>query len=185
MPCGHSTGWSGRNGHQPAGDVLAAGPQKNCRVVKHQKATQMTQVSVYLNFERETEAAFNFYRSIFGGEFQGGIMRFRDVPASENMPPLPEEDLDLIMHVSLPILDGFALMGSDAPKSMGFRVTAGNNVYLNLMPATRAETRRIFAALAEGGVVEQQLQEMFWGDFYGSLRDRFGIQWMFNCAAKD
>ena len=64
-------------------------------------------------------------------------------------------------------------------------MTAGNNAYINLMPATRKETRRIFAALAEGGVVEQQLQEMFWGDYYGSLRDRFGVQWMFNCAAKE
>lgn len=185
MHCGHSSGQSGRYGHHPAGDVQDAGQQRIYRVVKHQKATQMKQVSVYLNFERETEAAFNFYRDIFGGAFEGGIMRFRDVPPSENMPPLPEEDLDLIMHVSLPILDGFALMGSDAPKSMGFRVTAGNNVYLNLMPETRAETRRIFAALALGGVVEQQLQEMFWGDYFGSLRDRFGIQWMFNCASKD
>lgn len=185
MHCGHSTSRSGRDGHQPAGDVQAAGQPRNYRVVKHQKPTQMTQVSVYLNFERETEAAFNFYRSIFGGEFDGGIMRFRDVPPSENMPPMPEEDLGLVMHVSLPIMDGFALMGSDAPKSMGFRVTAGNNVYLNLMPPTRAETRRIFSALAEGGVVEQQLQEMFWGDYYGSLRDRFGIQWMFNCASKE
>lgn len=144
----------------------------------------MAQVSVYLNFERETEVAFNFYRQIFGGEFQGGIMRFRDIPPSANMPPLPEEDLDLVMHVSLPVLDGFQLMGSDAPKSLNFRVKPGNNVYINLMPPTRAETSRIFSALAEGGVVEQDLQEMFWGDYYGSLRDKFGVQWMFNCAAK-
>ena len=145
----------------------------------------MSQVSIYLNFEREAEAAFTFYREVFGGEFQGGIMRFRDVPPSENMPPLPEQDLDLVMHVSLPVLDGFQLMGSDAPKSMGFRITAGNNAYINLMPATREETRRIFKALAEGGVVEAELREMFWGDYYGSLRDRFGVQWMFNCANKE
>jgi PhnB protein len=145
----------------------------------------MSQVSIYLNFERETEAAFNFYKQVFGSEFQGGIMRFRDVPPSAKMPPLPAEDLDLVLHVSLPILDGFALMGSDAPKSMGFRITAGNNAYINLMPATREETRRFFSALAAGGVVEQELKEMFWGDYYGSLRDRFGIQWMFNCAAKE
>lgn len=144
----------------------------------------MSQVSLYLNFEKETEAAFNFYREIFGGEFQGGIMRFRDVPLSENMPPLPAEELNLVMHVSLPILDGFQLMGSDAPKSMGFKITPGNNAYINLMPATRAETRRIFTALADGGAVEQELQEMFWGDYFGSLRDKFGVLWMFNCAEK-
>lgn len=145
----------------------------------------MAQVSVYLNFERETEDAFNFYRQVFGGDFQGGIMRFRDVPPSGNTPPLPAEDLDLVMHVNLPILDSVALMGSDAPESMGFRLTKGNNIYINLMPSTREETKRIFTALAEGGVVEQQLQEMFWGDYYGSLRDRYGVQWMFNCAAKE
>jgi PhnB protein len=144
----------------------------------------MSQVSLYLNFEMETEAAFNFYREIFGGEFQGGIMRFWDVPSSENMPPLPAEELNLVMHVSLPILDGFQLMGSDAPKSMGFKITPGNNAYINLMPATRAETRRIFTALADGGAVEQELQEMFWGDYFGSLRDKFGVLWMFNCAEK-
>jgi len=144
----------------------------------------MSQVSIYLNFEKETEAAFNFYREIFGGEFQGGIMRFRDVPSSENMPPLPAEELNLVMHVSLPILDGFQLMGSDAPKSMGFKITPGNNAYINLMPATRAETRRIFTALADGGAVEQELQEMFWGDYFGSLRDKFGVLWMFNCSEK-
>lgn len=88
------------------------------------------------------------------------------------------------MHVSLPILDGFQLMGSDAPKSMGFKITPGNNAYINLMPATRAETRRIFTALADGGAVEQELQEMFWGDYFGSLRDKFGVLWMFNCAEK-
>ena len=112
-------------------------------------------------------------------------MRFRDVPPSDSMPPLPEKEKDLVMHVSLPITGGFMLMGSDAPQSMGFRVTTGNNMYINLMPDTREETRRLFAALSDGGAVEQELQEMFWGDYYGSCRDRFGIQWMFNCPAKE
>ncbi|MRR22523.1 VOC family protein [bacterium] len=144
----------------------------------------MASVSIYLNFASATEEAFNFYKGVFGGEFQGGIMRFSDVPASENMPPLPEKERNLVMHVSLPIMGGFLLMGSDAPQSMGFRVNSGNNVYINLQPDTREETRRLFAALSEGGIIEQELQEMFWGDFYGSCRDRFGTQWMFNCAEK-
>ena len=145
----------------------------------------MSSVSIYLNFAKETEEAFNFYKGVFGGDFQGGIMRFRDVPSTENMPPLPEEDLNLVMHVSLPILGGFLLMGSDAPQSMGFRVNHGNSVYINLQPDSRAETRRLFSALSAGGIVEQELQDMFWGDFYGSCRDRFGVQWMFNCAEKE
>lgn len=144
----------------------------------------MAKVSVYLNFPNNTEEAFNYYRKIFGGEFTGGIMRFRDIPPSEEMPPLPESDKDLVMHVSLPIPGGFDLMGSDAPASMGFKVIQGNNVYINLEPDTRTETRRLFKALSEGGKVEQELQDMFWGDYYGSCSDKFGIHWMFNCAEK-
>jgi len=144
----------------------------------------MAKVSVYLNFPNNTEEAFNFYRKIFGGEFTGGIMRFRDVPPSEEMPPIPEAEKDLVMHVSLPILGGFDLMGSDAPASMGFRVIEGNNVYINIEPDTRAETSRLFKALSEGGKVEQELQDMFWGAYFGSCSDKYGIQWMFNCAEK-
>jgi PhnB protein len=144
----------------------------------------MASVSIYLNFARETEEAFNFYKRIFGGDFEGDIMRFSDVPPSEKMPPLPDEDKSLVMHVSLPITGGFKLMGSDAPQSMGFRVNSGNSVYINIMPDTREETKRLFTALSEGGIIEQELQDMFWGDYYGSCRDRFGTQWMFNCAEK-
>ena len=144
----------------------------------------MSTVSIYLNFARETEEAFNFYKGVFGNEFQGDIMRFSDVPASADMPPLPEEDMKLVMHVALPVLNGFLLMGSDAPQSMGFRVNHGNSVYINLQPDTRAETKRLFTALSEGGIIEQELQDMFWGDYYGSCRDRFGTQWMLNCAEK-
>lgn len=144
----------------------------------------MTAVSIYLNFTKETEEAFNFYKSVFGGEFHGEIMRFRDVPSTVNMPQLPEEELNLVMHVSLPIMGGFHLMGSDAPQSMGFQVRTGNNIYINLQPDSREETRRLFTSLSAGGLVEQELQEMFWGDYYGSCRDRFGVQWMFNCAEK-
>ncbi len=143
----------------------------------------MARVSTYLNFPRSTEEAFMFYRSVFGGDFEGSIMRFRDIPADPNSPPMAEADKDLVMHVMLPILGGHILMGTDAPESMGFTVTPGNNTYINLEPDTRAETDRLFEALAEGGKVEMALQDMFWGGYYGSLTDRFGIQWMFNCAS--
>jgi len=86
--------------------------------------------------------------------------------------------------VGLPILGGHMLMGSDAPQEMGFRVTMGNNIYINLQPDTREETRKLFAALSKGGKVEQELQEMFWGDYYGACVDKFGIMWMFNCSEK-
>ena len=144
----------------------------------------MAQVSTYLNFPRSTEEVFNFYKCVFGGEFMGGIMRFRDMPPSENNPPLPEEDKNLVMHVALPILGGHLLMGTDAPESMGFKVNFGNNVYISLHPDTREETNRLYNALSEGGKVETELQDMFWGDYYGSLKDKFGIQWMFICSEK-
>ncbi len=145
----------------------------------------MATVSTYLNFPRNTESAFNFYQEVFGTELLGeGYMRFRDMPPIEGMPDLPQEDLDLVMHCTLPILGGHQLMGSDAPESIGFRIQKGNNVYINLEPDTRAETKRLFNALSEGGSIEQPLQDMFWGDYYGSCTDKFGVHWMFNCAEK-
>ncbi len=144
----------------------------------------MARTSIYLNFPRNTEEAFNFYKTVFGGEFEGGIHRMGEVPSSEGQPALAEADKNLVMHVSLPITGGFRLMGTDAPESMGFNVRMGNNVYINLEPDTRVETEKLFKALAEGGKIEMELQEMFWGDYFGSLTDKFGVQWMFNCSAK-
>lgn len=139
----------------------------------------MAQVCTYLNFSRNTEEAFNFYKSVFGGEFDG-IMRFGEMPPSEGMPPLPEADKNLVMHMSYTILGGHVLMGSDAPESMNFKVNFGNNVYIMLMPDSREETKRLFDALSKGGKVEMDLQDMFWGDYYGSLEDKFGVHWMFD-----
>jgi PhnB protein len=144
----------------------------------------MASVSTYLNFVRNTEAAFNFYKSVFGTDFIGDIMRFKDIPPSENMPPLTEADKNLVMHVTLPIIGGHKLMGTDAPESLGFKVNFGNNVYINLEVDTRKETKLLFDALSNGGKVEQELQDMFWGDFYGSCTDKYGVQWMFNCPEK-
>ena len=146
----------------------------------------MATANAYLNFPGNCEEAFNFYKAVFGGDFQGGIMRFSDVPPSEKVPPMPEDTKNMVMHVSLPILGGSSmLMGSDAPESMGFKVNFGNNVYINLMPDTREETRRLFKALSDGAKIEMELQEMFWGDYYGALTDKFGVLWMFNCAEKE
>ncbi|HEX2899900.1 MAG TPA: VOC family protein [Bacteroidia bacterium] len=115
----------------------------------------MARVSTYLNFPRSTEEAFLFYKSVFGGEFSGpGIMRFGDIPGgSDGQPPLSHEDLQLIMHIELPILGGHVLMGTDAPESMGFNLHGGNNVHIQLEPDTREETLRLFNGLSEGGKV--------------------------------
>lgn len=144
----------------------------------------MARTSTYLNFPRSTEEAFNFYKSVFGGEFINGINRFSDVPPQEGNPPMAEADKNLVMHITLPILGGHMLMGTDAPESMGFTVKYGNNIYINLEPDTRTETEKLFKALSEGGKVEMELQEMFWGDYFGSCTDKYGVQWMFNCTSK-
>jgi PhnB protein len=144
----------------------------------------MARVSTYLNFERETEEAFNFYKSVFKTEFEGEISRMGEAPPQEGQPPLPEEDKNLVMHVQLPILGGHILMGTDAPESMDFKVNFGNNVYINLEPDTREEADRLFKELSDGGKVEMEMQDMFWGDYFGSLVDKFGVSWMINCSEK-
>jgi PhnB protein len=143
----------------------------------------MARVSTYLNFNGNTEAAFDFYRSVFGGNF-GMLQRMGDAPAAPGQPPLSDADKQLVMHVELTILGGHMLMGTDAPESMGFKLTAGNNVHLNLEPDTRAETQRLFDALAVNGTVGMPLTDMFWGALFGYLVDQFGICWMFNCNSK-
>lgn len=143
----------------------------------------MSSVSTYLNFTRNTEEAFNFYKSVFGGDFVDGIHRMSDAPTPDGK-PLSEEDKNLVMHVALPIFGGHLLMGTDAPESLGFKVNFGNNIYINLEPDTREETKKLFDALSEGGKVDMELQEMFWGDYFGSCIDKYGVQWMFNCANK-
>lgn len=141
-----------------------------------------SRASAYLNFPGNTEVAFNFYKMVFGGEFNGGgIKRFGDVLALKGAPPVPDEDKNLVLHVELPILGGFILMATDAPESMGFKVEKGNNMHINLEPATRRETKRLFNALSTEGTVTMELQDMFWGAYYGSCIDKFGINWMFHC----
>ena len=143
----------------------------------------MARVSSYLNFPRNTQEAFDFYKSVFGGEFSGnGVAHFRDIPPMEGAPAISDEDKNLVMHIQLDILGGHVLMGTDAPESMGFKVNPGNNVYINLEPDTREETKRFFNALSAGGKIEMELQDMFWGAYYGSCTDKFGVHWMVNCV---
>ena len=121
---------------------------------------------------------------MFGTEFIGEINRFSQVPPQPDQPPMKEEDKYLIMNIQLPILGGHVLQGTDAPESMGFKLNQGNNVYICLQPDTRMETDRLFKALSAGGKVEMTMQEMFWGDYFGSFVDKFGTNWMINCSSK-
>lgn len=145
----------------------------------------MARVSTYLNFSRNTEEAFNFYKSVFGGEFIGGISRFGEIPPADDMPPLAEGDKNLVMHIALATIGGHVIMGTDSPESMGMKVNFGNNVHINLEPDSREETRRLFDALSKGGNVTMELQDMFWGAYFGSCTDKYGVQWMFNCDTRN
>ncbi len=149
-----------------------------------QKETHVANVSTYLNFNRNTEEAFNFYKSVFGGEFVGEIMRMGAAPADPNMPPMSEADKNLVMHVALPILGGHLLMGTDAPESMGFKLVEGNNVNISLAPDSRTEADRLFAALSAGGNVSMPMADQFWGDYFGSFTDKYGINWMINYSTR-
>lgn len=143
----------------------------------------MGSVSTYLNFPGTTLAAFEFYREIFGSEFSGPVMRMRDVPSGPDGPAFPDDEGDLVMHIELPILGGHVLMGTDVVASMGHQLVAGNNVTINLQPDTRAEADRLHSALGAGGSASMGMFEQFWGDYWGSCTDRFGINWMINCSA--
>jgi PhnB protein len=141
----------------------------------------MASTGIYLNFRRNTEEAFTFYQSVFGGDFtRGGIRRFGDFQQSAGMPPISEEDKNLVMHIELPILGGSLLMGTDAPESMGFNLNFGNNIQICLEPDSKEETNKLFEALSDGGEVTMPLEDMFWGSYFGTLTDKFGVKWMFN-----
>ena len=144
----------------------------------------MATVSTYFNFPRCTEEAFAFYRSVFGGDFRGPVHRFGEMPSSPGQPPLAEADKNLVMHMELPILGGHVLMGTDAPESMGFTVTPGNLVHLNLQTDTREQSDHLFKGLSAGGKVDMPMADMFWGAYFGSLTDRYGVRWMVNCESK-
>ncbi|MEI6362398.1 MAG: VOC family protein [Actinomycetes bacterium] len=140
----------------------------------------MARVTTYLNFARCTEEAFAFYAEVFGTQVEGEINRLGAVPPDGSQLPMSEEDKNLVMHISLPILGGHVLMGTDAPESLGFSLVFGNNQFINLEPDSYEEAHRLMMRLSEGGEVLMPLTEMFWGGWFGNLTDRFGVQWMVN-----
>jgi PhnB protein len=133
----------------------------------------MKAINPYLNFSGNCEEAFNFYRSVFGGEFSAQ-MRFKEVPAEAQMDASEGEK---IMHIALPIGQGSVLMGSDSPAAMG-PTTTGNNSSISISTESEAEATRVFNGLSAGGQVTMPLEKAFWGSYFGMLTDKFGIQWM-------
>lgn len=135
----------------------------------------MAGVATYVFLPGTTEAAFDFYKSAFGTEYSGnGPMRYADAPEGGGV---PEEQLQSVMHVGIEILGGHMLMGTDSPD-----VKVGDNVSIMLMPDTREEADELFAKLSEGGSNLQPMDDMFWGDYWGSFTDKFGIGWQIDVA---
>lgn len=134
----------------------------------------------YLNFPGTTEAAMRFYEKCLGGKLTE-IHRFGTMPGAEQM---PEAARNLVMHVGLELPGGFMVMASDRVEGLGPPHVQGTNLAISVHPSSRAEADRVFAALAEGAEVTMPIADQFWGDYYGSLTDRFGVQWMVNFNAK-
>ncbi|MCF7858942.1 MAG: VOC family protein [Candidatus Cloacimonetes bacterium] len=137
----------------------------------------MTKFNPYLNFAGTTEQAFNFYKSVFGGEFIS-VVRFNDMPMEGVI--IPKKDADKIMHIGLPIGKDQMLMGTDALESLGQKLVQGNNIHMSIHPDSKEEADRLFSALSDGGKIEMQLADQQWGDYYGSFQDKFGVYWMIN-----
>ena len=139
----------------------------------------MAKMNSYLNFNGNTEEAFNFYKSVFGGEFLT-LMRFKDTPDADKM---PADEQEKVMHVALPIGDNI-LMGTDVLKSME-PVNFGTNSSLSIDGESEEEANQLFNKLSVGGKVVMPLEKMFWGALFGMITDKFGVQWMVNYDFKE
>ena len=137
----------------------------------------MATVNTYLNFNGNCEEAFNFYKSVFGGEFTY-IGRFSEMPEGEGY-SVPETDKNKIMHIGLPIGDT-VLMGSDNGGDWAATFVQGNNFSVSINPESKEEADKLFAGLSTGGNITMVLADTFWGAYFGMLTDKFGINWMIN-----
>jgi PhnB protein len=140
-------------------------------------APRQTSINPYLNFAGNCEDAFNFYRNVFGGNFTY-IGRFGEMPPQEGAPPMPENERNKIMHVSLPIGGGSILMGSDTSEAFGHNTNIGNNFSISINAKSESDADRLYNGLAEGGMQTMPMSKTFWGSYFGMLTDRYGIQWM-------
>lgn len=133
----------------------------------------MATINPYINFNGNTEEAFNFYRSVFGGEF-GSILRFKDLESSEF--PVPESDASKIMRITLPIGEN-VLIANDVPESLGPVSEEENRSKIAVVAESLEEAQKVFHGLSAGGSVEMPLSESPWNTHFAMLRDKYGIEW--------
>ena len=141
----------------------------------------MASISPYLTFNGNCEDAFNFYKSVFGGNFPY-VGKFKDMPSEQ---PIPESEKEKIMHISLPISKETTLMGSDSSEAFGHANIVGNNFSISINAESEEEAKKIFAGLSAGGKVTMPLEKTFWGALFGMFTDKFNIQWMVNYDYKE
>ena len=139
----------------------------------------MAKINPYLHFLGNTEEVFNFYKSVFGGEF-AAVMRFGDMQGQEGCENLSDEDKQKIMHIALPLADGHVLMATDAVGEYANDAVIGNNISLSVSADTKEEAEKVFNGLADGGDVTMPLGDTFWNAYFGMCKDKFGINWMVN-----
>ena len=133
----------------------------------------MATINPYINFNGNAEEAFNFYKSVFGGEF-ASVVRFKDIESSEF--PVPENEANKIMRIVLPIC-GNTLIANDVPESMGPVNENENRSKIAVYAETKAEADRLFNGLSVGGAVEMPMAESPWGTYFAMFRDKYGIEW--------
>ena len=137
----------------------------------------MAIVNTYLTFNGNCKEAFDFYRSIFGGEFQY-VGTYAEMPPQEGMSPIPKEMLNRIMHISLPISKETSIMGSDSGGEWTSNYEVGNSFSISINAQSKKEADHLYNGLSEGGKITMPLASTFWGDYFGMFTDKFGINWM-------
>ena len=140
----------------------------------------MALINPHINFNGNAEEAFNFYRSVFGGEF-AKIIRFKELanPGFQ----IPEKEANKIMHIALPIGKNM-LMGNDVPEIMGLVNENENRSKIALIAESREEADKLFKGLSAGGTVEMPMADSPWGSYFGMFRDKYGIEWMIDFDPK-
>jgi len=134
----------------------------------------MAQINPHYNFNGNAEEAFNFYKSVFGGEFKN-IVRFKDLASDEFQ--VAEHEANKIMHIALPIGKSM-LMGNDVPEFMGRTNENENRSKIVITAESKAEADNLFNGLSAGGQIEMPMGDSPWGSYFGMFRDKYGIEWM-------
>lgn len=144
----------------------------------------MTTVNVYLTFNGNCREAFEFYRTVFGGEFPY-VGTFGEMPPQEGMPPVPDSEKNNIMHITLPVSKETILMGSDTGGEWASNYSQGNNFSISINTDTKEKADKLFNGLSAGGQITMPLNETFWSSYFGMFTDKFGINWMVNVNSNE